>query len=245
MIPYNNQHQCYRWREQAHPVPRWVWRQKPRQLKFHWSTLNPKDKTVIQGYDSRLCMFSFYQIHPTSMNKTNGASLSEDRVTADVKTTTNSWKQRGISRSLPTLKIIGKAQPRTPPNGCLLSFLVLLATIKIIAILTSMKCHHILNSEPSAAYNGVADCISLPSEGDDNFNWQSMHYKGDYSFHSKGEYDHNLQHSLNLLSGYTPSFADADSEKIITHIHLDTNSIFFVCYNSMTGHICNDIRNFI
>ena len=190
-------------------------------------------------------MFSFYQIHPTSINKTNGASLSEDGVTADVNTTTNSWKQHSIFRSLPALKIFGKARPRNPPNGCTSSFLVLLAAIGIIAILTSMKCHHILNSEPSAASKGVADCISLPSEGDDNFNCQSMHYKGDYSFHSEGDYDHDLQHSLYLLSGYTTSFADADSEKINTQIHFDTDSIFFVCDNSTTRHICNDIRKFI
>jgi hypothetical protein len=72
-----------------------------------------------------------------------------------------------------------------------------------------------------------------------------MHSKGDYSFHSKGEYDHNLQHSLDLLSGYTTSFADADSEKINTQIHFDTDSIFFVCNNSTTGHICNNIRKLI
>ncbi len=106
LIPYNNQHHRYRWREQARPIPRWVWRQKPCQLKLSWSTFNPKDKTVIWGYDLRLCMFSFYQIHPMSINKTNSASSSEDGVTADVNTTTNSWKQRGILRSLPTLKIM-------------------------------------------------------------------------------------------------------------------------------------------
>jgi hypothetical protein len=105
-----------------------------------------------------------------------------------------------------------------------------------------MKCHHILNSEPSAASEGVADCISLSSKGDDNFNCRSMHSKGDYSLHSKGEYNHDLQHSLDLLSGYTTSFADADSEKINTQIHFDTDSIFFVCDNSTTEHICNHIK---
>jgi hypothetical protein len=115
-------------------------------------------------------MFSIYQIHSTSLYKTNGASSSEDGFTADVNKTTNSWKQHGVVRSLPTLKIIGKVQPRNPPNGCILSFLVLLATIGTIVILTGMKCHHILNLEPSAASKGVADCISLSSKGDDNFN---------------------------------------------------------------------------
>ncbi len=223
LIPYNNQHHRYCWREWACSVPEWVWRQKPCQLKFHWSMFNPKDKTVIWGYDLRRCMFSFYQIHPTSINKTNGASSSEDGVTTDVNTTTNSWKQSGISIFLPTLKIIGKAWPRNPPNRFISSFLVLLATIRIIAILTGMRCYHILNLAPSAASKGVADRISLSSKGDENFNCWSMHSKGDYSFHFKGEYNHNLQHSLDSLSGYTTSFADADSEKINTQIHFNTD----------------------
>jgi hypothetical protein len=31
-----------------------LWRQKPRPLTFHWFTLNPKDKSIIPGYDLRL-----------------------------------------------------------------------------------------------------------------------------------------------------------------------------------------------
>ncbi len=77
LILYNDQHHHYRWREQAHPVPRWVWRQKPCRLEFPHSIFIPKDKTVIRGYNSRLCMLSFYQIHPMSIYKTNGALSSE------------------------------------------------------------------------------------------------------------------------------------------------------------------------
>ena len=33
-------------------------------------------------------------------------------------------------------------------------------------------------------------------------------------------------------------------EKLNTQIHFDMDSIFFVCDNSTTGHICNDIRKF-
>ncbi len=83
---YNYQHHHYCWREQPLPVPRWVWRQKPHQLGFLWYTQNPEDNSIMWGHDSRLCLFSHYQIHPTSINKTNGASSSEDGMTADVKT---------------------------------------------------------------------------------------------------------------------------------------------------------------
>ena len=78
-----------RWRERARPVPRWVWRRKPRRLRFCWSTVAPDDTSIIQGYDSRLCMFSYYQIHPTSINKTDGTPSSEDGVTADTKIITS------------------------------------------------------------------------------------------------------------------------------------------------------------
>jgi hypothetical protein len=41
------------------------------------------------------------------------------------------------------------------------------------------------------------------------------------------------------------SFADADSENVNTQVHFDTDSIFFVCDNSTTGHICNDLKKFV
>ncbi len=37
--------------------------------------------------------------------------------------------------------------------------------------------------------------------------------------------------------GFTTSFADVDSEQ--------SDSVFFVCDNSTTGHICNDIQKFV
>jgi hypothetical protein len=47
------------------------------------------------------------------------------------------------------------------------------------------------------------------------------------------------------LHGFAVSFADVDSEQLNTQVHFDTDSIFFVCNNSTTGHICNDIQKFI
>jgi hypothetical protein len=48
-----------------------------------------------------------------------------------------------------------------------------------------------------------------------------------------------------LLQGFTSSFADSDLEKLNTQIHFDMDSVFFVCDNSTTGHICKDILKFI
>ena len=72
---------------------------------------------------------------------------------------------------------------------------------------------------------GVADCISLASEGGDTVSY--------------------ITKDFSSLHGFTSSFADGDAGKLNTQIHFDTDSIFFVCDNSTTGHICNDIRKFI
>jgi hypothetical protein len=69
LISSNNEAHCCQFREQACPVPRWVWQRGPCRLQFHWSTIAP-DKNPIRGYDWRLCMFSYYQIHLTSITKT-------------------------------------------------------------------------------------------------------------------------------------------------------------------------------
>ena len=47
-----------------------------------------------------------------------------------------------------------------------------------------------------------------------------------------------------FLHGFTTSFADVDSEELNSKIHFNTNSIFYVCDNSTTGQICNDVWKF-
>ena len=49
----------------------------------------------------------------------------------------------------------------------------------------------------------------------------------------------------NHLHGFTTSFTDADAEQLNIQVTFDTDSIFFVCENSTTGHICNDLLRFI
>jgi len=111
----------------------------------------------------------------------------------------------------------------------------MLSMIGIFGILVGIKCSHILNSRlilPSEGdktfilpSEGVADCISLSSKGDDTASYTSENSE--------------------RLHGFTSSFADGDTEKLNTQIHFDTDSVFFVCDNSTTGHICNDIRKFV
>jgi hypothetical protein len=47
------------------------------------------------------------------------------------------------------------------------------------------------------------------------------------------------------LHGFTRSFADVHPEQLNTQTHFDTALVFFVCDNSTTGHICNDIQKFV
>jgi hypothetical protein len=135
------------------------------------------EEIPLRGYDSRLCMYSYYQIHPSSINKTNGGSSLEDGVTADVKSNTMTWNPRLASKLLSGIKILRKARPKAPPNGFISSFLVMLTTIGIIGILVGIKCSHILkantptltlasegNTTFMSSSEGVSDCISLSSE---------------------------------------------------------------------------------
>jgi hypothetical protein len=211
------------------------------------------DENPIQGYDSRLCMFSYYQIHPTSITKTNGAPSSEDGVRADIKSDTMSWSPRFTSTFLSGLKIIRKTISRTPPNGLISSFLVLPMTIGIIIILAGLKCCHIFDSKNSTftlssegatniitASEGIADCI-LPFSGvDDDELTASEHMT-----YSMKDFKRDIKKPLSLLQRFTTSFADGDSEKLNTQIDFDTDLVFFVCDNSTTGHISNNIQKFI
>jgi hypothetical protein len=114
-------------------------------------------------------------------------------------------------------------------------FLVMLATIRIFGILVGFKCSHILGSNlPTLLFasegdntfilpsEGVADCISLSSEGDDTASYTTK------------ESERDTQCNFGSLHGFTSSFADGDTEKLNTQIHFDIDSVFFVCDNSTT-----------
>jgi hypothetical protein len=117
LITYNKQHHHHCWRERPWPVPRWEWQwqQKLCQQKFCWSTRGPEENPFYWGYDSRLCLFSHYQIHPTSINKTNGAPSAKDGVTADVKSSTNSWNPQIASIFFSKSRFFGRNNLRHRP----------------------------------------------------------------------------------------------------------------------------------
>ena len=58
--------------------------------------------------------------------------------------------------------------------------------------------------------------------------------------------DFQPEHDItSFLKGFTTSLADVDLEEMNTQISFDTDSTFFVCDNSTTGHICNDVKKFV
>jgi hypothetical protein len=188
---------------------------------------NEKECLPIVGYNLRLCIFSCYQIHPTSINKTAGGPSSEDGVTATVSETISYHSiQMGSCLSIGA-KLLRKAWPKTPHCRFISSILVLISTLGILGILSFMACHqlYVHGSSSEGVKRSLGDSlqgITSASEGD--------------SF--------GISEGANAF-GFTISFADIDTEKLNTQVHFDTDSTFFVCDNSTTGHICNDIQKFI
>jgi hypothetical protein len=188
-------------------------------------------------------MFSHYQIHSTSIDKTAGGALSEEGVSAKVSESTNHQSiQQGSCLFFGT-KLLGKSHPKTPRCGLISLFLVLLSTLGIFGILSIMAYHQLCVHNQSSK-GGISNA---PIQGNPAAS------KGDTSIFSTSEGDNSLGIKTDSsgvsnganLHGFAVSFADVDSEQLNMQVHFDTHSIFFVCNNSTTGHICNDIWKFI
>jgi hypothetical protein len=105
----------------VHFVPRWARRNCRRHIYIQWSSTS-SDALPIQGYDSRLYMFSFDQIHPTSINKTDGGPSSKDGVTNKVSVTTHSISVHHRSHLSLGVKLLCKLHPKVPPQALYLHF---------------------------------------------------------------------------------------------------------------------------
>jgi hypothetical protein len=261
LIPYNKRENHHRWQERARPVPHWA--RHKRRLGFYWSKPDTSVSPKICGYNSILCMFSFYQIHPTSINKTDGRSSSEDGITVDTSSSTSSSESCWTSSFLSGARLLRRGCPKRPTDGIISAFLIFMTVIGIFSIMTGMTCCNILatNQRP----------ISLPSEGDipssheknigsgvseeDTTLRSSFSSEGDFTqtcfpcsseSESKGEIstepksEGEISTGSHSLYGFTALFADIDTVQLNTQIHFDTDSVFFVCDKFTTGYICND-----
>ena len=179
-----------------------------------------KETLPIKRYDSRLCMFSYYQIHLTSINKTAGGLSSEDGVTAQVSETTcyklSEYSNRILSVFWCQVALQSTSQDTTPWNH-------------IFGVSPYFHTGHTRN----LIYHGMSS--NLPSQqlfrGSPRDPWNFW-----------GGCKHHWYFRGANAFGFTTSFAVVDTEQLNTQIHFDTDSSFFVCNNSTTGHICNDIR---
>ena len=120
------------------------WRRKWRILKLDKSYKKAPTRLIdkgpfgkIVGYDSKLCMFSYYQMDRNNINKCaqGGPRRDENSIpdaTASATTFTNYYASTYFSVS----KIFWLKRPREPPKGICSSLLVLLITIGIISSMT-------------------------------------------------------------------------------------------------------------
>ncbi len=115
ILPYDKKDTHHCWQERARTVPCWARHKRCHHLQLLWSK-NESDILTICGYHSRLCMFSFYQIHPTSINKMDGNSSSEDGVTAGTNATTNLTSFHWTSSFLSGATLLWRGHPKRPTN---------------------------------------------------------------------------------------------------------------------------------
>ncbi|KAL7547062.1 hypothetical protein ACHAWF_010384 [Thalassiosira exigua] len=170
------------------------------------------------------------------------------------------FTQYYASTYLSAAKIFFRERPRKPPNSPISGFLVLLMCMGIYSLLTLILLNNLRrqrNARPrkrrrkrspeaitrkklkrsmcrksGPAGNGIASARACEGGTKDS-------YKSATTCACEGDSIHRS------IRGFTTSLADADIETLNSQTEFDTDSIFFVCDNSTTGHICNDISKFV
>jgi hypothetical protein len=113
----------------------------------------------------------------------------------------------------------------------------------ILTVLLAIACHQlclvqnqpIMQASKGAIFGASKRAMLGTSEGANN----AINKEDSTSIFGVSEGANDL--SSCSLYGFTTSFAEVDSEQLNTQTHFDTDSVFFVCDNSTTEHICNDI----
>jgi hypothetical protein len=156
-------------------------------------------------------MFSFYQIHPTSINKTAGEPSTEDGITAKVSETTHHQSiQHGFHLSFGA-KLLHKARPKTPHCELIPSCLKLISTLGIFGILSIMACHQLYICNHSSK-GGISNALLQGISGTSNFSA------------SKGVDNFGISKRANPFV-LTTSFADGNSQQLNKQIRFDTDLI--------------------
>ena len=153
-------------------------------------------------------MFPYYQIHPTSINKTVGGPSSEDGITAQVSETTCYQSiQTGFYLSF---------------GAKLLRIHIFISgpyfiTLGILGILSITACHQIYLHSSSSEGGGKSESSlqGIPGISEGNASIIGTSEGGTLG----------VSEGANAF-GFTTSFADVDTEKMNTQIHFDLTLIF-------------------
>ncbi len=145
------------------------------------------------------------------------------------------------------VKLLNKLHPKVPPQGIISSFLVFLSTLGILVILSAIACHRLYlvrhQSNMQASKGGIPNASNQNIFGASKGANNKINKGNSTSIFGVSKGANDL--SSCLLHGFTTSFVDVDSEQLNTQTYFDTDTTFFVCDNSTTGHICNDIQKFV
>ena len=223
----------------------------------------------IVGYDSNLCMFSHYQMDKNNINKCeNGGSSRDENSSIEAHQQAMAFTHYYASTFFATIKIFHIERPKEPPDGFLAEFMVLMFTVGIFSCLTILgtarlmayrkpklkrKRHKHKRSAAALARrraNYLARKISkipdyLTSDDESMSASEGASLKGDIFYGCSDSEGECIGIPTEKHESFTTSLADADLETLNIQIPFDTDSVFFVCDNSTTGHICNDIRKFV
>ena len=250
----------------------------------------------IKGYDSRLCMFSFYQMDRANINKCSGNPSKENESSTESLEETMAWTYYFASTFESVIDIIFRERPRKPPDDRFITATAMLllpvACISTLVFMsgcrlarhkekktkrkrrkrstraidrrTSMKRHRklvqLLDTKSGRRFaadfdsslqllvsEGVTDKdgdVFFPSHSNLQSAIEDEFHECQGSLASEGDPYPGLEIGR-FLNGFTTSLADVDLECMNTQISFDSDSTFFVCDNSTTGHICNDVKKFV
>ena len=235
------------------------WRRKSQRLSSK-SSVSDRPPVQIKGYDKDLCMFSFYQMDRANINRCeHGGQTRDDNTVSDAADETMALTEYFASTFFCACKIILGKRPRKPPDGYLAALLVLILVISFYSFFTLIGTWHIVSRLPSYLTKKKKKKKKRRKRSLEAIQRRKDRHLLKRSSLSDGDSEKAIDASESSSEGavtdqacispnigaFVTSLADVDTETLNTQVPFDTNSIFFVCDNSTTGHICNDIGKFV
>ena len=99
----------------------------------------------IVGYDSWLCMFSYYHINPGSINKTDGSASSEDGSSIESLKYAMAMMLYFASTYQSAMDIIYQRHSKQPPDGIIMAVFMIFVVCGCISLQTIIACGHLMH----------------------------------------------------------------------------------------------------